>query len=91
MPEVPFCKDCRHLIPDYMGLAWAECRRAVSQPPTTDPVSGEELPGTYGSCSLERRLGGPDHCGPTGRFFEPKASGLLATLPDWLVAWTFRL
>jgi hypothetical protein len=70
MSEVPFCRDCRHRIPDYLGIEWADCRLAVRQPPTVDPVSGKEEPTTYGSCSTERILNGVGHCGPTGRFFE---------------------
>jgi hypothetical protein len=61
-----FCKDCKHCITDYLGMAYAKCAIAKK---IIDPVTGDER---LVFCSVERVNFQDIACGPEGRHWEAK-------------------
>ena len=62
--EIPFCKDCKYLKSDMVGLEYAVCGASVKD---VNPVTGKD---DFWQCATSR-LYSP--CGKYGKLFEKKA------------------
>lgn len=86
MSTGPFCRDCRHFVPDSdfqslipwrrhpLSIRWGTCERLTGEVHlvTGEPVRVHQFASIQ---RLDRSYvdDGETFCGPEGRFFEPKA------------------